>query len=179
VSGPGLETGSEDFAQWAESFSSRHVTGIHAGLVVLRRREGPNWIRYQPVIRPVAGPAADTVRQCLAGGDFVDARVSDEELRRLVLRPCPGLRVEQVREYRGERWPAASVRAYLTGGLALETKLDPAAAMLLNQFDGLRTVRDCLDRLAEFMDTEPVKIADSALDTTRLLVSSGLLMSER
>jgi hypothetical protein len=179
VSGPGLETGSDEFARWADSFSSRQVTGIHAGLVVLRRREGPNWIRYQPVIRPVAGPAGDTVRGCMAGGDFVDARVSDEELRRLVLRPCPGLRVEQVREYTSDGWQAASVRAQLTGGLALETKLDPAAAMLLNQFDGLRTVRDCLDRLAEFMDTEPVKIADSALDTTRLLVSSGLLMSER
>jgi SAM-dependent methyltransferase len=180
VSGPGLLTGSEDFAQWAESFSSRQVTGIHAGLVVMRRREGRNWIRYQPVVRPVAGPAADTIRRCMAGSDFVDARVSDQALLGRVLHPCPDLRVEQAHEYRGERWQAAPVRARLIGGLALETELDPAAAILLNQFDGLRTVLECLDRLAEFMGTEPVKIADSGLETTRSLISSGLLlMSER
>ena len=179
VSGPGLEAGSEDFAQWAESFSSRQVTGIHAGLMVLRRREGGNWIRYQPVVRPVAGPAADTIRRCLAGGDFVDARVSDQALLGRVLQPCPDLRVEQAHEYRGERWQAASVRARLTGGLALETELDPAAAILLNQFDGMRTVRECLDRLADFMGTEPMNMVDGGLDTTRSLISSGLLISER
>jgi len=179
VSGPGLETGSDEFARWADSFSSRQVTGIHAGLVVMRRREGGNWIRYQPVVRPVAGPAADTIRRCLAGSDFVDARVSDGALLGMVLFPYPDLRVEQVREYTSDGWQAASGRAQLTGGLALETELDPAAAMLLHQFDGLRTVRECLDRLAEFMDTEPAKIADSGLETTRSLVSSGLLMSER
>jgi len=178
VSGPGLEAGGDDYAEWMESFTTNGVGAIHPGLVVLRRREGPNWIRYQPVIRPVAGPAGDTVRWCLAGADFVDARLSDQALLGSVLYPCQGLRVEHVREYRGERWQVASVRAQLTGGLALETDLDPAAAMLLNQFDGTRTVRECIDRLAEFMDTTPANIADSGLATTRSLVSSGLLLSE-
>jgi hypothetical protein len=179
VSGPGLEAGGDDYAEWVESFTTKGVGAIHPGLVVLRRREGPNWIRYQPVVRSVGGVAGDTIRRCIAGCDFVDARVSDEALLGMVLFPYPDLRVEQVREYTSDGWQATSVRAQLSGGLALETELDPAAAMLLHQFDGLRTVRECLDRLAEFMDTEPAKIADSGLETTRSLVSSGLLMSER
>ena len=140
VSGPGLETGGEDFAQWEESFSAGQVTGIHAGLMVMRRREGRNWIRFQPATRPVAGPAGDAVRRCLAGADFVDGQVSDQALLGAVLHPCPDLRLEQSHDYRGDRWQAAPARARLAGGLALETELDPGAAMLLHQFDGVRTV---------------------------------------
>ena len=176
VSGPGLATGSENFAQWTESFSSHQVTGIHAGLVVMRRRTGRNWVRYQPVVRPVAGPAGDTILKCLAGADFVDAEVSNETLLGSVMRPSPELRLQQALEFRDERWEVPTSRARLAGGLALETELDPAAAMLLNQFDGRRTLRACLERLADFMGMEPVEIADSGLETTRTLISSGLLL---
>lgn len=176
VSGPGLAISSEDFARWTESFSAHQVTGIHAGLVVMRRRQGRNWVRYQPVVRPVAGPAGDTILRSLGGVDFVDAEVSDQSLLGKVLRPYRELRVEQMLEYRDQRWQVPTSRARLPGGLALETELDPATAMLLNQFDGKRTVRECIERLADFMGTDPAQIADSGLAAARTLISSGLLL---
>jgi hypothetical protein len=176
VSGPGLDAGGEDYAEWLESFSAGQVTGIHPGLVVMRRRDGRNWIRYQPVVQPVNGPAGDTISRCLAGVDFVDAQLSDQALLGTVLHPCPDLRLEQAHDYRGGRWQAAPARARVAGGLALETEVDPGAVMLLHQFDGVHTVAECLSRVADFMGKDPVEIADSGLEATRTLISSGLLL---
>ena len=137
VSGPALETGSEDFAQWIGKFffpeSHRDSCGT-GGHAPPRRRQ------LDPL--SAGGPARGRP------GCGYDTSVSG----RWRFRRCPGVRPgtagqgatslsrpargTRAHEYRDERWQTPTVRARLAGGLALETELEPAAAMLLNQFDG-------------------------------------------
>ena len=68
------------FAAWMAYYRERKVEKIHAGMIVMRRRAGRNWIRIDDMPGGAPKPFGGAVTQMFANRDFLEAHSSDERM---------------------------------------------------------------------------------------------------
>jgi methylase of polypeptide subunit release factors len=128
-------------ARWVEHFRTAGVERIAFGLVSLRRRSGPNWVRSDKLHAWPTEPAGDHVTRIFEGQTLVEALESDEALLDLVLAPAAGLRLDETRSLEpGGALVAAQVR--IAGGVAVRPRLSEAAIAVLRRLDGRHRLWD-------------------------------------
>lgn len=157
--------------RWVEDFGSRGIEAISNGVVILRRRQGRNWFRWDDV------PPVDTVGESIVQGfalrDFVEG-VSTDELLQARLDVAPALRWDQQLKPTTDGWGMEEARIRLGEGLRFSAKANQYVLALLGRCRGETPLREILSELEE--STEGELDREKALTIVRQMIKVGFLI---
>ena len=148
---------------WLADYRARRIDAISTGAIVLRKRSGKNWVRFEELAVAPRGEAGAHVERIFAGQDYLQSIRDEKELLTATLALAPGTLLVERRQPGG-----ALERARLTvdEGIPLLGRMPVSVARVVAALDGRRP-------LAELVDT-PLRA--EALPALRELVARGLLV---
>ena len=166
--------GDAAFAQWVDYYREKKVEMVHGGMIVLRRREGNNWIRIDddPTFT-LAHPAGDQILEGFAAQDLIGK--SDQELLGVRLRLLDHARLRQILRREGPKFTQTRLTLSATAPRSGEVELAPLVAEFVGRFDGARTLGELILDLAGKVEAEPSKVASECVEITRKLLERGFL----
>lgn len=133
----------EGINRWMVHLAGLGFDGIGYGAVLLRRRDGDNWLRAEEMPRREAGPS-DAQLQALIRAQDLLLEMGPEEI--LVSRPklVPNHHLQQLMRCRDGQFEVESAVLGLEDGLAFRAHVDAFNAYLLSRLDGGRTLREAV-----------------------------------
>jgi methylase of polypeptide subunit release factors len=164
---------SDTHQKWFSYFSERNVTGIHPGMMVLRRRDGANWLHIHNLSSDLDGNAGDAVLRGIAANDFLEKNRDDQALLDSTLMLSPYLRLEQEYGRAQGQWQPTKAVLSMTDGMLMEAEVDMPVIAFLNQLDGRRSLRDCVAHFAQAAQSNEKKISADFLPIIRMFVARG------
>jgi Methyltransferase small domain len=160
--------------RWLEYFERLGIEGIATGAVVLRRRDGSNWVRGDELPRDRLRPAGEQILRVFAAGDFL-AAAGEQDLLGERLALAPEARLGQQAVLRDREWTVEEIELTLQGGLGFRAVLDPATAALLAALDGERTLAEVAAELARVQGASRESVEQAALPVAREMLAAGFL----
>ena len=184
--GPLGERHAPDFERaldrWLANLSGLDAEGIAYGAVVLRRRDGRNWVQTDELPLDRLRPASEHTLRVFAAHDYLQELAGDERLLDERFALAPAHRLEQVLSCRDGTFFVEAQTLALEEGLGFTAGVDRYTAALLPHFDGERPLRDVLARAAtalEVDEDEGARFAAAALPVVRRLLELGFLIRAR
>jgi methylase of polypeptide subunit release factors len=175
---------SQDPDQDATSYSGymnyyrhRGVEAIHDGLIVMRRRDGQNWVRIEEVPTTPKGELGEMILSTFAAHDLMQQNGTDEKL--LAVRPklAPNARLEQVCVPTDGQWRAESLTLRLVSGFPFQVSLQPFVAEFLVTCDGTRSAGDAIRDFAVRANAPLEKVQGECLAMIRRLIERGFMVA--
>jgi SAM-dependent methyltransferase len=175
---------SQDPAQDAASYSGymnyyrhRGVEAIHDGLIVMRRRDGRNWVRIEEVQTTPKGELGEMILSTFAAHDLMQQNGTDEKL--LAVRPklAPNARLEQICIQADSQWRAESLTLRLESGFPFQLSLQPFVAEFLVTCDGTRSAGDAIRDFAARANAPLEKVQGECLAMIRKLIERGFMVA--
>ena len=147
----------------------------YGGVVLRRRRSGPNWVRVHDL--PPAGlrQASHHLLRIFEGVDFVSGLSDDRALLDERFALVEHARVEQRVVLRSGEWTIERIQLRLEEGLRLRATIDPLIAHLLAGLDGERTLIEVTDALAGAQGLDRASFAERAVPVLREMVELGFV----
>jgi SAM-dependent methyltransferase len=175
---------SQDPSQDAASYSGymsyyrhRGVEAIHDGLIIMRRRDGRNWVRIEEVPTTPKGELGEMILSTFAAHDLMQQNETDERL--LALRPklAPNARLEQVCVQADSQWRAESLTLRLVSGFPFHISLQPFVAEFLVTCDGARSAGEAIQAFAANANAPVEKVQGECLTMIRKLIERGFMVA--
>lgn len=166
----------KEHVRWMDYFDQHQVCAIHAGLIVMRRRPGGNWLHFHTLGAEVATPAGEAILRSFHACDFLDTHNADHLLLEATLRLSDELRLEQYHKRAEGQWKGEGMRLCLEGALLMDAEVDAAVMALLNEFDGSRSVGDCLEDFAGKAGGKLEELTQQCLPVIKTFVERGFLL---
>jgi methylase of polypeptide subunit release factors len=162
-------------SQWQRYFQERDVESIHGGVIILRLREGKNWLRMEELpVRPER-PFGEYLRRVFENQDFLEAHPTADEL----LPTCPALHQGSVLHKQfsqsPEGWRIASLELRLSEGLPYSVALQPNVAEFLGSCDGSRTLDEVTAGIAQEAGVALELVRQECCAVARQLAQRGFL----
>jgi len=180
-----IETESEEpaefqraFDRWMNYYAARRISGLAAGVIVMRRASGrANWFAADVAPPGLAMNAGGDVERLMAARTFLHSLSNPNDLLEARLRLAPNIRLEQIseREAGAASWRAISSRLLRKGGLEYVGKIDAPGAAMLVRCDGSRPIREHLQELAAEISIDMSAFAGPALEIVRRLLEQGFV----
>jgi methylase of polypeptide subunit release factors len=155
--------------RWLEYFGRLGIEAIAVGAVILRRRDGANWVRADELHGERLRPASAHILRVFEAQDFLAAEPSLLGER---LVPAPHARLEQRLEF-DDGWSSAATFA-LGDGLGFRATLDPGATAMIAALDG-RPFADVVRELAQVEGESVEATAEALLPIAREMLAAGFL----
>jgi methylase of polypeptide subunit release factors len=151
---------------WLADYRARGIEAISTGAIVLRKRSGKNWARFDELAVAPRGEAGAHIERIFAAQDYLQSLGDENELLTATLALAPGTLLVERRRAGG-----VLERARLTvdEGIPLPGRVPSSVAPVLAALDGRRP-------LAQIV--EPAARAE-ALRALRDLLARGLLVADR
>jgi hypothetical protein len=160
--------------RWREYFARLGIEGIATGAVILRRREGSNWVRADELKGDRLRRAGEQILRVFTAGDFLAAHDEQDLLgERLALAPEAQLSQEVV--LRDREWTVEEIELRLQGGLGFRAGLDQTTASLLASLDGKRTLGEVAEEVARMQGASRESVQQAALPVARQMLAAGFL----
>jgi SAM-dependent methyltransferase len=167
----------EALDRWTAYYRARGAEAIGLGAVVLRRRDGRNWVRADEMAGDPASGAGGHVRRVFAAEDFLQARGVDESLLEAAFRVAPNVIVSQsLRPAEDGGLAAGGAVLALDGGLGFRGSADPVTLELLRRCDGRTPLRAAIAAIGAHTGHAPDRLAVAVLAAVRGLVGLGFLL---
>ena len=157
-------------SRWLDYYRREGIEHVGLGAVVLRRRDGANWLRVDAVPLPPGGDASEQILRVFAAGD---GPLDDESLLSTPLALVAPHRLDQSLAYSDGDYTAQDATLVLEEGVGLRAPIEPHAIHVLFGLDGTRPLRELVDETAEATGIERDVIAAQSLATTRRLYELG------
>lgn len=167
----------EALDRWLEHLRRLRIEAIGYGAVVLRRRDGRNWIHTDPLPLDRLEPAGEQTLRVFEARDAVEA-LDDQGLLDLPLALTGSHRIQQMLAARDGRLVVESQTLELTEGLRFAIGVDRHTVSLLPHFDGKRPLREVLAAARgtfELEQDEHERFVPAALPVVRRLLELGFL----
>jgi predicted RNA methylase len=166
------------YAKYMNYYRHRNVEAIHDGLIVMRRREGRNFVRIEEVPPTPTGNLSELILSTFAAHDILRQFENDEKL--LEVRPVlsPHARLEQTCVPSNDAWQTQSLELRLTNGFAFRVDVQPLVADFLAMCDGRRTARETIMQFAERADADRQTVTTECLKLIRNLVERGFMAAK-
>jgi len=156
---------------WVADYRARGIEAIASGAIILRKRSGPNWERFDHLAAEARGDAGEHLERVFAAQDLLLSMRDGRDLLTLRLAPAPGVKVLERRLPGGE---LERCRLTVEQGLPLSGRVPVELAPVLARLDSRRTVADALVEVAGEVDA----LAAAAVPALRELVARGLLVAQ-
>ena len=163
--------------RWTEYHRRHGIEAIASGVIVLRRREGANWIRAEELLPDMLLPADHHIARLFEGQDFLAAHDEAAFLDGRFLLAEEHVLEETVRLGEGGGTQRRVLR--LQNGLRWQVALDANTASVLSRLDGRRPLRQVLTDAAEAADESappPDRFVEAGLRAVRRLVELGFVV---
>jgi SAM-dependent methyltransferase len=179
-----IEVGTNDqaeyvrhFNEWMDYYGAHRMTGIGQGVIIMRRAFGRrNWFAVDGPPQNVAYPSGSDVERLFELRTFLHLLSSHSDLLNQSLKLAPNVRLEQTLGIEDGAWRQLSGRIYRVGGLEFSGSLDGQSAAALAQFDGRRTLRECLMQVADMLKEDPSAFFPGALALVRRMIEQGFIL---
>ena len=151
---------------WLADYRARGIEAISTGAIVLRRRCGKNWARFDELAVAPRGESTAHIERVFAAQDYLQSLRDDSELLTATLTLAPGTLLVERRQPDG-----VLERARLTvdEGIPLPGRVPVSVAPVLAALDGRRPLVELV---------KPAARAE-ALPALRELLARGLLVAGR
>ena len=160
---------------WLAWFDAQAVRAIHPGAILLRRRDGTNFMHLQPLTADITAPAGDALLATLEACDFLDTCSDDDALMAAHVALADGLRMQQSFIRRDGDWAPDGVRLDVTAGLVQSAELDVPVMAFLNLLDGTLPLEACVTDFAERTGADAARLRAQLLPIVRMLVGRGFV----
>jgi SAM-dependent methyltransferase len=175
---PATETADEQaFRRWMDYYAMHRVVAVHGGLLVMRRRDGANWLRIDEAGDAYGKNLGGAVATGFEARDFLAAHADDEALLDTAPQVAPDCRLRQEHRWGGAGWQPQPVRLEQREGLRRGLALDANVAVFLGKLDGRRTVRAAVAELAAEADAAPRDVQAEVLQVVRRMIDLGFLLA--
>jgi hypothetical protein len=165
------------YEEWTSYYARQGIEAVGTGLIVLRRRsESANWMRFDELPEGTGGEIGDAVLQGFRLRDFLAAHQDDDALLGGTFRLSPDLRLQQQAEWSEGGWQIRSAQIRLEWGIRFAGNVDRNALNLLGRLDGRRSLRAALAQVAASAGISPEAITPLCLSLLRLLIERGYVL---
>ncbi len=159
-------------------YRHRGVEAIHDGLIVMRRRDGRNWVRIEEVPNtPKGGELGDMIMSTFEAHTLMQQIDSSEKLRALKPRMAPNVRLEQVCVQHEGEWKAESLTLRLISGFPFHMNVQPLVAEFLVTCDGKRTAGEAIAAFAASANAPVEAVETECLGIIRKLLERGFMVA--
>jgi len=160
---------------WQKYFESRDVEAIFGGMIVLRKREGKNWVRMEELQAMPERPFGGFIRRIFDNRDYL-ATHTDEEL--LETRPTVPAAVRLRKQFAisPEGWKATSIDLLPGEGLPYSLALQPQVADFVALCDGKRTLGEIADQTAAAVSVDPAVVRAESCKIIRQVADRGMIL---
>ncbi len=163
-----------EFDRWMNYFSKQKIETISYGVIVLRRREGSNWIRMEDSPSRYSEATGDDIHRRFLLQDYIDETV-DSKLLGEAFCVVDDVHLKQELHPAGERMEFVEARLQRTKGLIQYCTIDSNIAGLIMSCNTKKSLGDILGEMASSMNIRLEQLAPVAIETIRYLVRSGFL----
>lgn len=169
------EAASEEFKEWMDHYRRRNVRAIHGGMVTMRRRSGPTWVRLEDRAGTVHGPFGDYVLAGLRNRDFLEVHASDESMLGARPKLLDRTLFETQSRWIEARWRPTAMRLMSADGLRQIIGLEGDVVQFLEGFDGEHTLDALIRDLTARVAVEPARVRAECIRMTRLLLERDFI----
>ena len=162
-------------AQWRSYFADHRVEAIYGGIIMLRKREGSNWVRMEELRTQIGRPVGEFLRHMFESRDVLETHASDEDL--LATRPLlpESARLQKQFAITPQGWNLTSVELHLVEGLPYSLALQPQVADFVALFDGKKTLGEVADQFAAGLGVDGAMVRRECCGIIRQLAERGLI----
>jgi methylase of polypeptide subunit release factors len=161
--------------QWQTYFEGHRVEAVYGGMIVLRKREGRNWIHIEELGAKPMRPFGEFLRRTFENRDALERHASDEEL--LATRPAlpASARLQKQFAISPEGWKLTAVDLQLGEGLPYSLALQPQVADFVALCDGKRTLGEVADQFAAVLGVDAAVVRRECCGIVRQLADRGMV----
>jgi len=165
------------YAGYMNYYRHRGVEAIHDGLIVMRRRQGTNWVRIEEVPTTPKGELGEMIESTFTAHTMMQQIDSDEKLLVIKPRMAPNVRLEQVcAQHQGE-WRAEALTLRLVSGFPFHMSVQPLVAEFLVTCDGNRTAGEAIQAFAGQASAPVEAVQKECLGIIRKLLERGFMVA--
>ena len=158
-------------------YRHRGVEAIHSGLIVMRRRDGRNWVRIEEVPPTPSGDLGEMILTTFAAHDLVQQMDTEEKLLTIHPKLAPHTRLEQICAQHEGQWRAEALTLRLTNGFPFHMSVQPLVAEFLVSCDGTRTAAEAIQGFAANANAPLDKVQAECLSMIRKLLERGFMVA--
>ncbi|MGI9236202.1 MAG: methyltransferase [Woeseiaceae bacterium] len=174
LSGGNLEDAS-GIERWVDYFEARKVSAIHPVMIVMRRRDGDNWVHVHSSPGDAEDNSGDAVRKSIAACDSLERYGEDAALLDATLTISPNVTLQQQLERQDGLWQPRSSVMRMSSGLPMDAEVDMPILAFLNQIDGEKSLQAVLDTFGKVVGADIDKLTTDLLPVIRTLIGRGFL----
>jgi Methyltransferase small domain len=161
--------------RWLVYFEELGIEAIGSGAVILRRREGANWVRTDELNVDRLRAAGEQILRVFAAGDFLSGLADERELLGERLTLAPDAQLDQQVVFRDREWMIEEIELVLQEGLRFRAGLDQPTAALLATLDGERTLGEVAEEVARGQGSSRESVQQAALPVASQMLAAGFL----
>ncbi len=158
-------------------YRQRGVEAIHDGLIVMRRRQGRNWLRIEEVPKTPSGDLGEMILSTFAAHDLLQENEADEKLLSIRPKLSSNVRLEQVCNSAEGQWRAESLTLRLINGFPFHMTVQPLVAEFLSTCDGSRTAEQAIQDFAVTANAPLDTVKRESLAMIRKLIERGFIVT--
>ena len=162
--------------RWVRYFEELGINLIGLGAVVLRRRNGPGWVRADHLPDSITAPASHHIERLFEAGDRLAALSSDQGLLTECFRAAADHRLQQRLKIEDGRYAVEAAEVRLIEGLPFNGSVDAYAIQLLQRCDGRRTIGEIAQSIAADAGIDAAAFTAACPAIVRRLAASGFLV---
>ena len=167
----------DTYAGYMNYYRHRGVEAIHDGLIVMRRREGKNWVRIEEVPTTPKGELGEMIQSTFAAHTLMQQIDSDDKLEAMKPRMAPNVRLEQVCVQHQGEWRAEALTLRLVSGFPFHMSVQPLVAEFLVTCDGNRTAGEAIQAFAAQANAPVEAVQKECLGIIRKLLERGFMVA--
>jgi hypothetical protein len=161
--------------RWLGYYRKEGIDSIGMGAVILRRRNGRNWIREDQLPADPAGRCHEQILRVFAAQDVL-TDLTDDALLDMTLKTGDDHSLYQTLVHRDGDYKVEASELRLTGGFGFRGSADGATLELLARCKGQRPLRAILSELAGIAGIDFETLTQGAVQAVRRLVAMGFLL---
>jgi hypothetical protein len=163
------------FAEWMDFYRKHRITAIHGGMIAMRRRSGPNWVRFGESSGTPDQPFGNAVVRAFDAYTWLNQRPGEADFLATRFLVSPGVTLTQRLAFENSEMKLEGLELGSSQGILHVHKVDPAVAAFLDELDGTKTLDEACDRIARRSNAPPEMVRRECIEVTRKLLVRGFL----
>ena len=162
------------FTDWLSYVHEKRITAVHGGLIAMRKRSGPNWLRIENESVSLDSPIGDLILEGFEARDLLDGN-PDAKLMEICPRVAKDARLVQLLGPSDQGWSQRSLRLQLAGARPRQIDIDPAVAQFIGGLNGTIRLGQLIQNVAARADAPLERVTRECMAVTRKLLAEGYL----
>jgi methylase of polypeptide subunit release factors len=163
----------ETLSSWLDYYRREKIESLASGVVVLRRRVGPNWLHGLEISGDTHGTGSAHLLAIVAAQDYLAAKPTDDDLLATAFVIPAVHRLNQSLRSQGSEYVVEATSLSLAEGLGTSATIEPDLVPVLLRLDGSELLAEAVRDVAALTNAEPDALADRAVAFIRDLLARG------